>query len=169
MAVVTGPNCASACEFFTSTTWRAKAAPTSSATIRRPAWAAVRISSRCPISEMLQISIGRPVDMDGNIIVEGTGVAPTVRVPVTEETLFAEGDPLLDTAIAAVIGDDLPYGAVREEAAAEAAPAESPAAKRRRRPKRRRRSKPPRRPQRKHRCRRDAGGQTTRRPQWKHR
>jgi len=49
---------------------------------------------------------------------------------VTEETLFAEGDPLLDTAIAAVTDELLPYGAVREESLeAEAAPVEeAPAA-----------------------------------------
>ncbi len=128
VAVVTGPNCASACEFFTYNMTREGRADV----IGNYPTAGLGGSQnlfQMPDFEMLQISIGRPVDMDGNIIVEGTGVAPTVRVPVTEETLFAEGDPLLDTAIAAVIGDDLPYGAVREEAAAEAAPAEeAPAA-----------------------------------------
>ena len=39
------------------------------------------------------------VDANGNIHLEGTGVVPTVRVPVTEETLFAEGDPILEAAI----------------------------------------------------------------------
>lgn len=129
VAVVTGPNCASACEFFTYNLTRENRAdvignyPTAGAGGSQNLF-------QMPDFEMLQISIGRPVDMDGNIIVEGAGVAPTVRVPVTEETLFAEGDPLLDTAIAAVVGDDLPYGAVREEAAAaDAAPAEeAPAA-----------------------------------------
>ena len=104
--------------------------PTSSANYPTAGLGGSQNLFQMPDFEMLQISIGRPVDMDGNIIVEGTGVAPTVRVPVTEETLFAEGDPLLDTAVAAVIGDDLPFGAVREEAAAaDAAPAEeAPAA-----------------------------------------
>jgi hypothetical protein len=37
--------------------------------------------------------------MEGNIHIEGIGVVPTVRVPVTPETLFAE-DALLDAAIA---------------------------------------------------------------------
>ena len=45
-----------------------------------------------PDFEMLQISIGRPVDADGNIIIENVGVPPTIRVPVTEETLFADSD-----------------------------------------------------------------------------
>jgi hypothetical protein len=59
----------------------------------------------------LLIPVGRPIDADGNIIVEGKGVAPTLRVPVTEETLFYQGDALLDTAIALLQGNDLPFGA----------------------------------------------------------
>jgi hypothetical protein len=77
-----------------------------------------------PEFEYLQISIGRPVDMEGNIIIEGVGVPPTVRVPVTEETLFAEGDPLLETAIAVVTGaEELPYGAAPFEGSPIAQPA----------------------------------------------
>ena len=45
-----------------------------------------------PDFEMLQISIGRPVDMAGNIIIENVGVPPTLRVPVTEASLYAPGD-----------------------------------------------------------------------------
>jgi hypothetical protein len=71
-----------------------------------------------PEFEFLQISIGRPVDMDGNIIIEDVGVPPTLRVPVTAASLFAEGDPLLETATAALTGDDLPYGAQRFEGSA---------------------------------------------------
>jgi hypothetical protein len=40
------------------------------------------------------------VDAEGNIHLEGIGVVPTVRVPVTEETLFSDGDPILEAAIA---------------------------------------------------------------------
>ncbi len=129
VAIVTGPNCASACEFFTYDMTRQNRADVV-ASYPSAGLGGGQNLFQMPDFEMLQISIGRPVDMDGNVIIEGTGVAPTVRVPVTEETLFAEGDPLLDTAIAAVIGDDLPYGAVREEAAATEAAAveEAPAA-----------------------------------------
>jgi C-terminal processing protease CtpA/Prc len=34
-----------------------------------------------------QITIGRAVDAEGNIHLEGKGVVPTVKVPVTLETL----------------------------------------------------------------------------------
>ena len=36
--------------------------------------------------------------MNGEVHIEGKGVAPTVKVPVTEETLFAEGDVILEYA-----------------------------------------------------------------------
>ena len=129
VAIVTGPNCASACEFFTYNMTRQNRADVV-ASYPTAGLGGGQNLFQMPDFEMLQISIGRPVDMDGNVIIEGTGVAPTVRVPVTEETLFTEGDPLLDTAIAAVIGDELPFGALREDAAqADAAPAEeAPAA-----------------------------------------
>jgi hypothetical protein len=47
----------------------------------------------------LQFSVARNVGADGNIIIEGTGIAPTVKVPVTEETLLTDGDPILDYAV----------------------------------------------------------------------
>ena len=34
-----------------------------------------------------QLTIGRAVDAEGNIHLEGNGVVPTVKVPVTLETL----------------------------------------------------------------------------------
>jgi len=50
-----------------------------------------------------QIPTGLTTDMDGNIIIEGPGVVPDVRVPVTEESLRAQvldgRDVVLDFAI----------------------------------------------------------------------
>ena len=45
--------------------------------------------------------LGETLDsnMQGNIIVEGVGVQPDVVVPVTEETIFGEGDALLEQAV----------------------------------------------------------------------
>jgi hypothetical protein len=51
-----------------------------------------------PEGSVFQYTTGRAVDMDGNIHIEGIGVVPTLRVPVTAETLFAE-DALLDAAV----------------------------------------------------------------------
>lgn len=44
----------------------------------------------------LQIPTGQPRDLDGNIIIEGAGVQPNERVPVTLEALTYDGDYLLD-------------------------------------------------------------------------
>jgi len=49
------------------------------------------------------MTIGRAVDAEGNIHLEGKGVVPTVKVPVTAETLQKEAngeDVVLDAAIA---------------------------------------------------------------------
>jgi C-terminal processing protease CtpA/Prc len=98
VAVLVGPNCNSACEFFThDMTLQDRAAivgqyPTAGLGGGQKAFL-------MPGGIQLQFSIGRPVDAEGNIIIEGTGVAPTVKVPVNEETLFSEGDPILEAAI----------------------------------------------------------------------
>jgi hypothetical protein len=123
VAVITGPNCGSACEFFTYAMTQQDRANV----VAHYPTAGLGGSQNLflmPEFEYLQISIGRPVDMEGNLIIEGVGVPPTVRVPVTEETLFAEGDPLLETAIAVVTGAEaLPYGATPFEGSPIAQPA----------------------------------------------
>jgi C-terminal processing protease CtpA/Prc len=101
VVVLVGPNCASACEFFSyDMTVNDRAAivgqyPTgglggSVEDFYMPEGATVRFT------------VARAVDADGNIHIEGIGVVPTVQVPVTEETLMAEaegGDPVLDAAV----------------------------------------------------------------------
>jgi len=99
IAVLVGPNCASACEFFSyDMTVQDRAAivgqyPTSGLGGSQAPYV-------MPEDLQLQYSIGRNIDAEGNIIVEGTGVAPTVDVPVDEDTLFGAGDPVLDAAVA---------------------------------------------------------------------
>jgi hypothetical protein len=66
-----------------------------------------------------QMTTGRAVDAQGNIHLEGKGVVPTVKVPVTAETLFKEAngeDVILDAAIAYL--DDPTAGASLPPAAA---------------------------------------------------
>lgn len=127
LAVIVGPNCASACEFFSyNLTQQDRAAivgsyPTSGL------GGSIGIFLM-PDFELIQFTVGRAVDMNGEIHIEGKGVAPTVRVPLTEETLFYEGDVLLDAAVATLTGAPLPFGAdgesaAPEEIAAEATPA----------------------------------------------
>jgi C-terminal processing protease CtpA/Prc len=98
VAVIIGPHCSSACEFFAydiSLEGRAT-------TVGHYPTAGLGGSIAqvlMPEAVAFQYTGGRAVDMDGNIHIEGIGVLPTVRVPVTAETLFAE-DALLDAAIA---------------------------------------------------------------------
>jgi C-terminal processing protease CtpA/Prc/uncharacterized surface protein with fasciclin (FAS1) repeats len=98
IAVVVGPNCNSACEFFAyAMTLEDRATiighyPT--------AGLGGSVSQlRMPGNETFQYTTGRAMDPDGNIHIEGIGVQPDVRVPVTEEIVLAEGDPLLTFAI----------------------------------------------------------------------
>ena len=41
----------------------------------------------------VQLTVGRAVNGEGEIHLEGIGVVPNVRVPVTEDNLFSDDDP----------------------------------------------------------------------------
>jgi len=127
IAVLTGPNCASACEFFA---YSVSLNDRADIVAHYPS-AGLGGSQNIfvmPDFVTMQISVGRPVDNEGNIIIEDVGVPPTIRVPVTEESLFSEGDPLLETAIAvASRAATLPYGAVPFEGSAVSRPADAAA------------------------------------------
>ncbi len=99
IAVLIGPNCLSACEFFTwNMTQQERAAVVGQ--YSTGGLGGSQTPFTMPEGLVLQYSSGRPLDKDGNIIIEGVGVPPTVKVPVDEDTLFAEGDPILEAAIA---------------------------------------------------------------------
>ncbi len=51
----------------------------------------------------LQVPTGRFILPDGSLFLEGTGVQPTLRVPINEETVLAKGDIELDYAERAVL------------------------------------------------------------------
>ncbi len=101
IAVLVGPYCASACEHFSHyMTLQDRAQivgmyPTGG-------MAASQKQFFMPDDTFVQMSIGRVMDADGNIIIEGVGVVPTVKVPVTEDTLFATDDPVLNAAVEAL-------------------------------------------------------------------
>ena len=59
-------------------------------------------SIKMPDEEYFTYTIGRAVDADGEIHIEGKGVPPSVQVTITEENLLADEDEdvLLDAAIA---------------------------------------------------------------------
>lgn len=98
VAVLVGPNCNSACEFFSYVMTIEDRA----AIVGQYPTAGLGGSVNqyyMPAGEVLQFTIGRAVNADGEIHIEGIGVIPTVQVPVNEETLFAQGDVILEAAI----------------------------------------------------------------------
>lgn len=103
IAVLVGPNCNSACEFFSyNMTLQDRAAivgqyPTGGLGGGQKFFS-------MPDGLVLQFSAVRNMDANDNVIVEGTGVPLDVKVPVDEETVFAEGDVILDYAIQYLLG-----------------------------------------------------------------
>lgn len=99
IAVLVGPNCNSACEYFT----RDMTLEDRAGIVGQYPTAGLgggQTTYLMPDGLQLQYSTGRNVDADGNIVIEGTGVPPTVKVPVDEDTLFSDGDPVQDAAVA---------------------------------------------------------------------
>ncbi len=98
IAVIVGPDCASACEFFSYDMTIADRAeiighyPTAGlgGSIRRVLM---------PEDEYFTFTGGRAVDSEGNIHIEGIGVVPTIDVSMTEESLLGDEDVLLETAV----------------------------------------------------------------------
>lgn len=97
IAVITAPGCFSACEFFTyNLTIDDRAAvighyPTGGL------GGAVN-EFLMPDDIEIRFTVTRQLDADLNIHIEAQGVAPTVVVPRTYDSLFDDGDPLLEAA-----------------------------------------------------------------------
>jgi C-terminal processing protease CtpA/Prc len=102
VVVMVGPDCASACEFFSyDMTINNRATVVGEYPSEGAGGSVERFLMPEDISA--QITIGRAVDAQGNIHLEGKGVVPTVKVPVTAETLRKEAngeDVILDAAVA---------------------------------------------------------------------
>ncbi|MCB0063341.1 MAG: PDZ domain-containing protein [Caldilineaceae bacterium] len=104
VTVLIGPNCNSACEFFTYD----MTIDDRAAIVGQYPTAGLGGSIddfMMPENERFRFTVGRAVDMNGDIHIEGKGVPPTVDVPVNEETLFSDGDPILEAAIAYLDGE----------------------------------------------------------------
>lgn len=98
IAVLVGPNCNSACEIFA---WTLSNNERAEIVGQYPTGGLVGGQKRVllPENNTFQFSSARTVNPAGEIIIEGVGVVPTVDVPVNEETLFSDGDPVLEAAI----------------------------------------------------------------------
>ena len=103
LIVLIGPSCASACEFFSYDLTLQDRATVIGHYPSTGAGGSIE-QFFMPEDETVQFSVGRNVDADGAILIEGTGIIPDVRVPVTEETLFSDGDPVLDAAVDFLVG-----------------------------------------------------------------
>ncbi|NOT04795.1 MAG: peptidase S41 [Anaerolineales bacterium] len=110
VVVMVGPNCASACEFFSYNMTVNDRATVVGQYPSEGAGGSVEDFSM-PEDITVQLTIGRAVDAEGNIHLEGSGVVPDVRVPVTLETLqrLANGEDVVLAAAEKVISE--PQGA----------------------------------------------------------
>lgn len=113
VAVIVGPNCASACEFFSyALTLNNRATIVGHYPTAGLGGSIDRVAM--PEGEEFTFTQGRAMDADGNIHIEGLGVMPDVLVPVTVESLLGGRDVLLDTAVAQLGGVLSGQGQVRE-------------------------------------------------------
>lgn len=98
VAVLVGPSCKSACEFFAyDMSIQDRAAIVGQYPTAGLGGSVAEF--KMPGGQFVRYTIGRAVDINGEIHIEGKGVAPTVKVPVDETTLFSEGDPVLEAAL----------------------------------------------------------------------
>ena len=98
VVVLVGPACASACETFS----KAMTINDRAAIVGQYPTAGLGGSVEdfyMPEGITIRFTIGRGLDANEEIDIEGPGVVPTVRVPVDETTVFASGDLVLDAAV----------------------------------------------------------------------
>lgn len=107
VAVLISPDCASACESFAwAMTIEDRAAVVGHYPTAGLGGSVVPVAM--PDNAIFNYTQSRAVDANGEISIEGIGVPPTVRVPVTEETVFSEDDVLMDAAVEYLLGRSLP-------------------------------------------------------------
>jgi C-terminal processing protease CtpA/Prc len=112
VAVMVGPACASACEFFSYDMTINNRAQVVGEYPSDGAGGSVE-QFLMPEKLTVQITIGRAVDAQGNIHLEGKGVVPTVKVPVTVDTLQKEanGEDVILAAAVDTLTNGKPQGA----------------------------------------------------------
>jgi C-terminal processing protease CtpA/Prc len=104
VVVLVGPNCASACEFFSYDMTVNDRATIIGQYPTAGAGGGVN-DFMMPEGLSVRFPVHRPLDIEGNIIIEGLGVVPEVLVPVNEDTLgltgveYINNDPVLDAAV----------------------------------------------------------------------
>ncbi|MDZ4767315.1 MAG: S41 family peptidase [Chloroflexota bacterium] len=103
VAVLVGANCASACEFFAYDMSLEGRAIIVGETPTAGMGGGIT-DFAMPDDLFVRFTVGRAVDADGNIHIEGIGVVPDIVVPVTEESVLDGADTVLNAAIEALGG-----------------------------------------------------------------
>ena len=104
MAVLVGPNCASACEGFANAMIQGGRAFVVGHTPSAGMYGEVgRGQYSMPGDLSLQFPTGRPETVDGKLLIEGMGVVPEIQVPVTYESVMGSNDAVLQAAVQALL------------------------------------------------------------------
>ncbi len=104
IAVLVSPYCVSACEGFTYALIQGERSIVVGHYPTAGAFGEVgRGQYELPGELSLQFPTGRPETPDGELLIEGAGIAPDVVVPVTEESALGLEDPVLDAAVEALL------------------------------------------------------------------
>lgn len=103
VVVLVGPDCASACERF-SYDMTLENRATVVGNYPTAGLGGSVDDFNMPEGVIVRFTAGRSLDPDGNIHIEGVGVAPQIHVPVTEQSLFSPIDEVLETGINVILG-----------------------------------------------------------------
>jgi C-terminal processing protease CtpA/Prc len=104
VAILVGPDCASACEGFVYTMSQGQRATIVGHSGTAGAYGEVgRGQYTLPGDLSLQFPTGRPETMDGQLVIEGKGIQPDIMVPVTRESALGQTDSVLQAAIEALL------------------------------------------------------------------
>lgn len=99
IAILIGPNCNSACEFFSYNMTIENRAVIVGQYPTAGLGGSIDVFIM-PQNERIQFTAGRAVNVEGQIHIEGQGIRPQIQVPINMKTLFSQTDPVLDAAIA---------------------------------------------------------------------
>lgn len=104
VAILIGPECVSACEGFAYAMSMDQRSILVGHYPTAGAFGEVgRGQYKLPDDISMQFPTSRPLDTDGNLLIEGTGVQPDILVPVTEESILEDFDAVLEAAVKALL------------------------------------------------------------------